>query len=296
MATAITIRRIEEPDFAQADAVLRAAFEQPYSFLPNLHVGRAIEPDGLLLAEDCGTIVGTVGAVNYGALAYVGFMSVKPSHQRRGIGRLLMKRLLDWLDACGCPIVLLDATPKGAALYESLGFVDDHEAFVFERERHVKPSAGRRAGDGAPHVVVQPAGADELNDIAALDARSFGADRHKLLAALWPEHRDRCFMARDRNGRLVGYLTARDPVLGPWVAESVDAAEALLSSAMSSSGGQPRGRAPLVMVPRSNRRACELLAQYGFSQRRCLRHMRRGGSGPPGALDCLYGQASFAHG
>ncbi len=284
------VRPFVESDIAGADRVLRAAFERETSFEAHLRLTQLIQPDGVLVACQDGQVVGTVGAVDYGAVAYIGLMAVAPDFQGHGLGRLLITRLLAWLAARGRPTILLDATDKGAALYETLGFVDDHVARVFElSDRPTTPA--RPAARGVRGA--EPADFDEM---VALDARSFGADRRRLLAALWTYYRDRCLVARDPSNRLVGYLFARDPVLGPWVAESRQVAEELLAMALRSGGIFQYRSAPLVMVPRSNERSADVLLQHGFCERRRLRHMRRGGTAPTGVPRCLFGQSSFAHG
>ncbi len=109
---------------------------------------------------------------------------------------------------------------------------------------------------------------------------------------MWPEHRSRCLLARDRDGSLQGYLFVRDHQLGPWGAIDASVAEALLRVALVASFE----KAPYALVPRTNATCTGLLSEYGFVERRRLRHMRRGGSGPPGIPQQLFAQASFAHG
>ena len=122
-----------------------------------------------------------------------------------------------------------------------------------------------------------------------------GADRRRLFTALWPEFGERCLVARD-GGRLVGYLIARDPILGPWAAEDASVAEHLLAAALANLPGATPDYRPLVMVPRSNDLCAQLLAKHGFVEQRRLRHMRRGGVSSPGIPERLFGQSSFAHG
>lgn len=282
-----------------ADVVLRSAFHYTRSFLPALAIAREIEPAGLLAAVAGGEIVGTVGAVTYEQLAYLGFMSVAPHRQREGIARLLMERLLAWLEHRGVRTVLLDATDKGAPLYESLGFVDDAAAYVYERLPNESLSADQNiapVGAATAALSVRRAQEQDLAAIVAVDAAAFGANRHKLLAVHFREQRAQCLVACDAAGNLVGYLFARDPMLGPWVANTAAAAECLLRAALTSPLAPPEERLPLVMVPRSNARACELLSRHGFAEQRRLRHMRLGGTSAPGLAERLFGQSSFAHG
>jgi Acetyltransferase (GNAT) domain len=213
-------------------------------------------------------------------------MAVDPARQRRGIAGKLLAEVLAAVDARGCQVARLDATDAGAPLYEKFGFVDDGIARVFERdERTARPARD------VSNVRASP----DLREIVAFDERAFGASREKLLARLWSEYRERCVIARDSAGELVGYLFARDPVLGPWVAkgaEAAEAAEALLGAALQLDFTNK----PQVMVPRSHDPAAELLAGRGFREQRTLRHMRRGDAGIVGRPEWLFGQSSFAHG
>jgi predicted N-acetyltransferase YhbS len=175
----VKIRVMEEADIDQADRVLRLAFGRVSGFMPQIHLQRAVEPESLWVAEDQGRIVGTVSTVVFPQLAYVGLMSVDPEFQGRGIGRMLMGCALEAIDRQGCAVTLLDATDKGAPLYESLGFIDDSTAYVFERETS--------PGDSRTAEGVEAASKHELPAIIALDAPIFGSDRSKLLRAVWHE-------------------------------------------------------------------------------------------------------------
>jgi predicted N-acetyltransferase YhbS len=280
----IVVRVAQEADLPQADRLLRAAFERPLSFQPHLRLHRSFAGELLWVGVDEESVVGTACAVDYGQIAYIGLMAVDPARQRLGIARQLLTHVLDALAARGCKIALLDATDKGAPLYESFGFVDDGRAQLLER-------ASATSVEAAPSALpIEPA--RDLDEIVDLDAGVFGASREKLLAALWKECRDRCLVARATNGEIVGYLCARDPVLGPWVATNPEAGEALLAAAL-----RLRFRnSPHVMIPRSNDAAVALVGRDGFIERRTLRHMRRGGQTSPGKREMLYGQSSFAHG
>jgi predicted N-acetyltransferase YhbS len=130
----VSIRLAEESDLVAADRMFCAAFERPGSVLAHLRLHLAVEPAMFWVADERGRIVGTAGAVDYGAIAYVGLMAVEPARQRRGIARRLLAEVLRAIDARGCAVARLDATDQGAPLYEEFGFVDDGTARVFECE------------------------------------------------------------------------------------------------------------------------------------------------------------------
>src|SRR5438093_12615489 len=109
----ISIHPFTEAELEAADEVIMAAYNIQHSRKETLHRYLALQQDGSFLAKQDGTIVGFGAVIDYGSFAYVGLMSVLPTMQKRGIGRLLMEHLLAWLDARGCATVLLDATPVG---------------------------------------------------------------------------------------------------------------------------------------------------------------------------------------
>ena len=93
------------------------------------------------LAESEGKIVGAVSVRIRdssprehdltGKEAYVHNLFVEREYRQHGIGRALMRALLDWCTANGYPRIALRATSMGRPLYEALGFTDDRAQMVF---------------------------------------------------------------------------------------------------------------------------------------------------------------------
>ena len=106
---AVKIRVMEAADIEAADRMLCAAFGRT-GFLSQIHLHRDFEPESIWAAEEAGRIVGSVSAVTFDRLAYIGLMAVQPEFQRRGIARRLMDHVLAVIDARRCPVTLLDAT------------------------------------------------------------------------------------------------------------------------------------------------------------------------------------------
>jgi predicted N-acetyltransferase YhbS len=280
----ITIRSLSEADLDSADAILQSGFGSSGRFKAEVRRYLLMQPDGWLIATLDDQPVGTVGAVDYGAFAYIGLMAVRAEAQRRGIGLTLMQHLLQWLDARGCPVGLLDATEAGAPLYARLGFVEDGRTLLFVQ-------AGRlQLTDPMERVsLLRP---EDIAAVAEFDAPIFGAERARVFRAYLSELRGRAFVVRGTTGRIAGYLFAQRRKLGPWAAHSTEDAAALLGAALSLSYEDP----PNVSMPASNLAGTDLLLRSGFQQQRSLRHMRRGELQRPGRTDLLYGLASFAIG
>ena len=276
---ALSIRPLTEPDLDTADALLQSAFGGPVSRLPDLRLYRDAEPSGLWLAERDGQRVGMVGAVNYATVAHLGFMVVRQSAQRQGIGMALMQHILSTLQGQRVPVATLDASPAGYPMYLKLGFVDYDSACLFHSER---PPRGRCPPE------VRPIAAVDLAALAAWDSEVFGADRGRVLRALLNAFPARAFVLRDEAGRILGHVCAQASRIGPWVAGNPADAETLLRAALSVAYAGPVS----LTVPGLNPAAAELLLRYGFDMVRANRHMGKGASEPPSCRCHIYGQTS----
>ncbi|GAC1395953.1 MAG: GNAT family N-acetyltransferase [Chloroflexota bacterium] len=279
---ALEIRGIAHDDLEAAGIILTAAYGPPTGRDRELRRYLDAAPGGWLLALLDGRPVGMGGALCYGPCAYLGMMAVVPAAQRRGVGEALLRGVLGWLDACSCPTILLDASDMGAPLYRRHGFVDAGATLLLQCTRRRSSPASVRE--------VTPLRDANLPAMLALDAPLYGAGRRALLASYVATYPARSFIAWGPGGTAQGYLVAQAGTLGPWVATSPDAADALLRAALA----LPFRDEPTVIVPAANERAVALLTRHGFTPRRTLRHMVRGRPGAP--RSSLYGQASFAAG
>ncbi|HEY9724877.1 MAG TPA: GNAT family N-acetyltransferase, partial [Chroococcales cyanobacterium] len=189
---ALTIRHLRETDLDLLDRILVAAFETTHSYKKQLQRYTAIQPEGWFVAELDRTVVGMVGAIDYGEFAYIGLMAVYPTVQRRGIGRALMERLLDWLNARGTKVALLNATESGARLYTLVGFVEDSKQLVFQRDRKTPYPASPSE--------VRTLCKEDLSALAAFDAPIFGANRLSIFAAYLSSLPDRAFVTHNEAG------------------------------------------------------------------------------------------------
>jgi predicted N-acetyltransferase YhbS len=280
----ITIRTLTRGDVAVADDILVAAFAAARSYAHDLNRNLAIQPDGWFMALRDGTPVGTAGSIDYGAFAYVGLVSVRPEAQRQGIGLALMEHVLAWLERRNCPLVVLDASVAGMPMYVRLGFVETDRTLVLRSNAKAFP----RLASGHAH----PMRFSELPEVGEFDASIFGARRAAVLRAYLTDFPDRAYATRDGAGRLTGYVIAQDHTIGPWLAQTVDDARALLAAVQSLDYHD----GPRVIVPMRNTDAVSLLTGCGFAESRSQCHMQRGVGVAPGNRAQLYGQISMALG
>lgn len=280
----IEIHTLTESELDTADQIMQDAFRRTQSARAELATYFNLQPDGRLLALVNSEPVGMVGAIDYGAFAYIGTMGVRQAWQHRGIGYVLMERMLDWLAARASPMARLDASAAGQHLYPKLGFVTDEQTHVFKLQQPIAPT----------HMPewIRVARAHDLEAIADFDAPIFGARRAKVFEQYYAWLNDRVFIVHDEAGRVAAYLFAQTRSIGPWAANEPRDAQALLAAALALSYETP----PVVRVPSSNLVVADMLQRNGFQLSETLAHMRRGGDKMPGDRARMYALASFAIG
>ena len=241
----------------------------------------AMQPEGCFVAEVDDAPAGTATTTQYGdRFGWVGMVLVLPEKRRRGLGTVLLRHCIEYLEGRGVACVKLDATPLGKKLYDTLGFVDE---YYIERKQV----------DAAPAVTADSAGisAMQIEDIDLLsryDAPSFGAPRTQHLSLLLEQMPDGCFVHRDGNGLVDGYLFTRPGAnayqIGPWAADDDAIGEALLTTALSRLTGSP----VFLDVPMTHSGPTEIVTRFGFETQRPLIRMYRGDNAHPGAVSGVY--------
>lgn len=167
-------------------------------------------------------VVATALATPFGDVAMANMIIVDEAMRGRGLGREIMQRALALAEPREWRLV---ATQSGLPLYRKLGFVET--GFVHQ---HQGPAAELAAPEG-----VRPAGAKDMEQIAAMDRDATGAARGALLAEL----------AAAGQVALVegkGFALLRDfgrgQVVGPVVAQDQDTARRLLSFLLAGKAGR----------------------------------------------------------
>jgi ribosomal protein S18 acetylase RimI-like enzyme len=85
----------------------------------------AVQPELFLVATEGGQVVGSVMAGYDGHRGWLHGVAVSPTHQRRGVGALLVAEAEKRLAAIGCPKVNLQVRSDNeqvAAFYRALGY------------------------------------------------------------------------------------------------------------------------------------------------------------------------------
>lgn len=295
----ITFRQLQPTtaDLNIANQILGEAFDRRGNrWDAELRRYLTFEPTGYMLAYEADQPVGVGGAVNWGAFAYIGMVGVTPTHQGRGIGAQLMRQILAWVERQGCPLVVLDATAAGEPLYSRLGFMAEDQRLVMVRPAGIPVTE-------QPLVLPQetldeglrlaPITDADWPALLAYDASIFGADRQRLLLALWAELPNHGWLARDASGSICGYGLNMGNRLGPFNADSLAIGESILHRLLSLSvAEQPTN----IICTARNQAFVQTFQRYGFTQQRSCIHMRRGSDATPTDLRRMLGQIAFAVG
>ncbi len=281
----ITISPFIAAEAEATDEVVRAAYGVEQSRKDSLLSYLAFEGAASFVAKEGEAVVGFGGVLDYGPFAYIGLMSVAPAVQRRGVGQMLMERLMGWLEERNCPTVLLDATPVGEPLYRGNGFEEDDRTVVWQKREHVLLPRHLPLG-------VSRLAETDIPALIAFDAAHFGADRGQVLRMYCARYAGRVLVVRGEDGRINGYAIAQAHVIGPIVAQNKEDAERLLVHALA----LPFEGTPGIFVSANHQDASRLLMRYGFSQQRTLSHMWAGKHIERKRRTTLYGQVSLGLG
>jgi GNAT superfamily N-acetyltransferase len=189
-------------------------------------------------------------------IAWIAMVLTTADFRRRG----LATRNLRWaIERCRERRLIagLDATPDGVEVYRPLGFQD---VCGLQRLRAEQPGALRLPRRDVAIRSLQAA--RDLDAIARLDVRVFGAERRQLLIHLIRSEPRRALLA-EAGGALAGFVLARPGRvalhIGPLVAQSPNIAVLLLAQALVGASGPVS-----IDVPDRQSEFREMLQSGGF--------------------------------
>jgi GNAT superfamily N-acetyltransferase len=234
-------------------------------------------PAGALVAEDAGTVIGSVATVPYGRFTWISMVLVDPASRGRGVGRLLLERGLALVEDDAA--ARLDATPAGEPLYRTLGFAAEHGLTRWLVER------GRTGGTRVPGI--RPVEHGDWPGILQMDGHVFGASRRSLLVRLAAEAPEYAWVLAS-DGRIRGYLFGRHghvrEHLGPLVADTRESAQVLLHACLAAHAD----RTFFIDAPERADGWHDVLTHLGFAIERPFLRMYRGRLTAPGNPTVVY--------
>ncbi len=238
-------------------------------------------PDNVcIVAEREGNVAGSATAINYAnKVAWVGMVLVSKQLRGQGAGKMLLEYILGRLNHIES--VKLDATPAGEPLYTNLGFTGEYKIIRMTCERLDFRE------DRLPDTRMSALTRKNLPDILEHDKIMFGSDRSYLLETLLDYYPGKAYyMEEEKN--IKGYILGRDGsrfnYVGPLVATSHDAAEALLSKVLESLNDQPVA----LDIPEDRKKMITWLESKGFVIQRNFLRMYLKSNASPGITENQY--------
>ncbi|MDB6095511.1 MAG: family N-acetyltransferase [Verrucomicrobia bacterium] len=199
-------------------------------------------------------------------IAWLSMVLVAPEFRSQGIAAALLRHASSLADAHGGAL-LLDATPAGRNVYAAAGFRD-----LFSITRWFAPVTARKSGSDP---LAKPIPIQALSRWTTWDEVRFGPPRKSMLTALASARPDLALEYVDREGNAHGYGLGRSgrvaTQVGPIVADSTEAARALLRSALD----RTQGAVICDVVDGSGTMEAEL-RDRGFAPERPFTRMARG--------------------
>ncbi|UCE37981.1 MAG: GNAT family N-acetyltransferase [Thermoplasmata archaeon] len=170
-----------------------------------------------IIAKHKEKAVGCGALVTYPDMAWVAWMATDIDFQKKGIGNVIMKNLMDYAHEMGIKTLKLDATEIGEKLYSKFEFRNEYQVIWYEINYPRKSNDQR----GMEITVM-----DEIPEwCLKLDKEAFGDDRSQLLQLLL------------KNGGKVlsieneGYGILWKNRIGPVIAENMECAIAIVRHA-----------------------------------------------------------------
>ena len=123
----VKFRPIEQPDLVEVAAIEKESFPiDPWS-IEQIKSEYGAPGRHYVIAEFEKRVIGYAGIVKRGESGDVLTLSVAQSHRRKGIGRELLRRLVDWARTNKCEAMMLEVrvgNEEALPLYTSFGFIE----------------------------------------------------------------------------------------------------------------------------------------------------------------------------
>ncbi len=219
-------------------------------------------------------------------IAWLAMVIVKEEYKRRGIGRALMEKSLEYCKDRGITLIKLDGTREAYPLYRGFGFLDEGELGMFK---------GRIGGlnyarPHTPGLKLKQVSVKDFDGIISIDTEAFGVSRATMIERLLLDYPERGFVAGEKE--ISGYILFKPGhhsyQIGPFVASSPREANALLEATIERIGMENREADICIFSPLNYQAAARLFERKGFTCVRRLIRMYKGKNMLRGRAEMLY--------
>jgi len=280
---ALSVERLQEEDIPET---LELKDSHGWNQLPgDLRRFLRLSGEGCFKAVAEGRLVGTCLVFIFDRIGWIALMVVRREFQRRGIGRALMERSLEFCDSKGISLIKLDGTREGYPLYRSVGFQEEFPVGMaragVDDLRAPAPAKYNLEYHGSE---IRRVGMGDLEALAALDRRACGINREELIRQLLLDYPGRGLISESDgpSGFVLFRPGSHSVQIGPLIASGEGEARALLARAIGRIRGEERRGGLTLSVSLRNPDSLRLFEAMGFSCTHRLTRMRRG----EGLLQC----------
>jgi predicted N-acetyltransferase YhbS len=278
---AADVDAVAEVDFAAFhDVALRSGQEPLVAAVRDsrLYLRRLLDADPLggFVAEDRGAVVGHAWVHVRGPIATIGPIAVEPRAQRRGVGRALLAQCIEAAGPRATQVRLVQESfnVRSLGFYLAAGF----RIVAPLLELQIAPETAMPAAGAPAGTTLRAAVGDDVQRIAARDARAFGTQRTADVERRLRAGRG---LVAERDKRLVGYALAGYGALGSAAADDSEVGLALLTSLAGDAALRMTTLRALVLA--TDRILVDGLLAAGFRLFRACHYMMRGGGPAPPA-------------
>jgi tRNA threonylcarbamoyl adenosine modification protein YeaZ len=124
--TGVKFRQMLQPDLVTAFALEKSVYKSEAWTMAQFKEEFAAKDRIYVVAEYSGEVIAYAGAVNLAGTCDVLTLTVAEEHRKKGIGREMLRRLIDWARTQKCEVIMLEVrvgNEEAMPLYESFGFI-----------------------------------------------------------------------------------------------------------------------------------------------------------------------------
>jgi N-acetylglutamate synthase-like GNAT family acetyltransferase len=219
-----------------------------------------IDPEDSVTAVSGREIVGGITVACHEGRGVLGHVVVKHSWRKKGIGKDMMIKVIEKLEAKRIAIIELYSVPTAVEFYKQLGFRKIGDLMIF-------------VGSIRTPIATTPSMAEigdltaqDLESVKDLDRKITGFERGNIIEKLMLPNLGHS-VGLFEGGRLVGFALGRlggdSAEIGPWIMERPNRndATALFTAAMNRLGN----RKTYIEVPDENKTALRIITESGLN-------------------------------